>query len=822
MVAACCFRLGYITLCSWGLVMPLGVAEKGSTITAVLGPTNTGKTHRAVQRMLEHRSGMIGLPLRLLAREIYDRITPQLGESQVALVTGEEKRVPTRPRYWVCTVESMPLDRVVDFLAVDEVQLAAHNQRGHAFTDRLLHARGREETWFMGSDTMRPLVQQLVPTATIRSHPRLSTLKLAAPQGLGALPPRTAVIAFSAPMVYQLADRLRRRRGGAAVVLGALSPRARNAQVAMYQAGEVQYLVATDAVGMGLNMDVDHVAFAELHKFDGRRTRALWPAELGQIAGRAGRHTSDGTFGVVAPLELSPAVGFAIETHRFANVRRAVWRSTDLELSSLDELVASLKARPTRSCLTLVERADDFAALLHLAAQPEIRARANHAAAVALLWDVCRIPDFRKLMVEHHAHLLGEIFMQLSGASGRLHPDWLDERVGRLERIDGDIEELMMRMEGIRTWNFVAHHAAWVDDATHWQQRTEAAEDQLSNALHERLTARFVDATARGTKRRSKARSRRQPPAADLGADSNRASNPFAVLQQLKSELAVQASGQAPVVDGWLEDVIAASHEAFRIDEKAGLWYDQTCLAQLTRGVDLLHPEIKLQLERATGAGARSRLMRRLTAFSRDLVQLAVEPLRDARAGTLSPPGRGLIYQLEQALGTVTVKQARGQLRDLTDADRELLSELDVHVGYRYIFVPSLLFSRAVQVRTALCAAYYGRNRKVPTIAPDARSTPKQPGVDDGVYLMLGYPVLGPCAVRADVAEQVNGRLHKALRAGPGQLPAEFSAELGCSDQQATKVALALGFRRNSEGLYARRSNRRRRRARPKGQKTRP
>ena len=490
--------------------MPTSPPPSGPPLAALLGPTNTGKTHRAVERLLEHRTGMIGLPLRLLAREVYDALTVRAGERAVALVTGEEKRVPASPRYWVCTVEAMPLDRTVDFLAVDEIQLAAHPERGHVFTDRLLHARGRRETWFLGSNTVRALVTALVPDVAVRSHARQSTLRHRGRLKVGALPPRTAVVAFSTARVYDLAERLRARRGGAAVVLGALSPRARNAQVALYQSGEVDYLVATDAIGMGLNLDVDHVAFADLVKFDGRASRNLDLVELGQIAGRAGRHVNDGTFGVLAPAEnLAPRVVRAVENHRFPAARSVMWRNRDLDFASLDALAASLHRPPPRREMRLAARGADRGALRSLALDPAVRGRAGTAPGVRLLWDVCQIPDYRQLAPEDHAALLGGVFRQLTGAEGRLSADWMADRIGRLDRTDGDVDDLLMRLAFIRTWTYVAHRPAWVADPAHWQGRTRSIEDRLSDALHERLVDRFVDA-------------RRPPPRAVLPAGARR------------------------------------------------------------------------------------------------------------------------------------------------------------------------------------------------------------------------------------------------------------------------------------------------------------
>jgi ATP-dependent RNA helicase SUPV3L1/SUV3 len=413
-------------------------ANGAQTITAQLGPTNTGKTHRAVERMLQHQTGMIGLPLRLLAREVYDRVSARVGEAAVALVTGEEKRVPSRPRYWVCTVEAMPAEREVDFVAVDEIQLCGHTERGHLFTDRLLHWRGRQETWFLGADTIRPILERLVPTAVVDRRPRLSRLLGAGALPLRGLPPRTAVVAFSAGAVYDLAERLRVRRGGAAVVLGALSPRARNAQVALYQAGEVDYLVATDAIGMGLNMDVDCVVFAELCKFDGRQMRELEDAELAQIAGRAGRHHNDGRFATLAPLPPLPAaVTRAIEDHRFPVQKRILWRSRDLDTSSLDALAASLRQRPFAACLELQDQAEDSRALVRLRQDSEVLAHARDPESVGLLWEVCQIPDYRQLQLDDHFQLLRAVFLQLRGPRQRLADDWIRQHVDRLDDAAG-------------------------------------------------------------------------------------------------------------------------------------------------------------------------------------------------------------------------------------------------------------------------------------------------------------------------------------------------------------------------------------------------
>src|SRR5271170_7984532 len=472
----------------------MATLRAASRLWAVLGPTNTGKTHLAIERMLGHQSGMIGFPLRLLARENYDRIVALKGARAVALITGEEKIVPPYAQWLVCTVESMPLDRPVDFLAVDEIQLCGDAERGHVFTDRLLHARGVFETMLLGSDTIRPLLRRLVPEAEIASRPRFSTLHYTGAKKLTRLPTRSAVVAFAVADVFALAEAMRRRQGGTAVVMGALSPRACNAQVGLFQSGEVDYLVATDAIGMGLNMDLDHVAFARLVKFDGFAPRRLAPAEIAQIAGRAGRHMSDGTFGTTGELgPLDPEIVEAVESHRFDPLTRLNWRNTRLRFDSVAALLRSLDERPSLPGLVQARAADDHRALQALARNREVAELASHRGAVRLLWEVCQIPDFRKVMSDSHARLLAHIFTHLAGPEERLPTAWIAGQMANLDRVDGDIDTLMVRIAHTRTWTYITHRGDWVEGATAWQERARGIEDRLSDALHDRITQRFVD-----------------------------------------------------------------------------------------------------------------------------------------------------------------------------------------------------------------------------------------------------------------------------------------------------------------------------------------
>jgi ATP-dependent RNA helicase SUPV3L1/SUV3 len=700
-----------------------------------------------------------------------------VGEGAVALVTGEEKRVPPRPRYWVCTVEAMPVEREVDFVAVDEIQLCGHCERGHVFTDRLLHGRGRRETWFLGADTMRPMVERLVPTAVLDGQPRLSRLLGAGALPLRGLPPRTAVVAFSAGAVYGLAERLRVRRGGAAVVLGALSPRARNAQVALYQAGEVDYLVATDAIGMGLNMDVDCVVFAELCKFDGRQMRCLEDAELAQIAGRAGRHHNDGRFATLAPLPPLPAaVSHAIEDHRFPVQRRILWRSRDLDTSSLDALMASLQQRPPAACLELQDGAENARALVRLAQDSEVAARARDAEGIGLLWEVCQIPDYRQLQLDDHSQLLRAVFLQLRGPRQRLADDWIRHHVDRLDNAHGDIDTLLARMAFIRTWTYITHHTRWVDDAQAWQERARAIEDRLSDALHAQLVARFVDPTSR----RTRSRDRR---GGSLG-------------EQLRAVVSPQANAHEEDADQdattarWIEGLVEAAHERFRLDDTGRLLDGDRALARLAADVDRLRPEVTLLLD-DLGAGQRLRLQRRLLAWTRDWVAHLVAPLRDERLASLGPAGRGLVYQLEQGLGTVLVARAHEQVRELEAHDLSALGRAGVRVGRHVVFSAKLLQPAALRERRLLCQAEIGWRLDQPRA--DMVSFLPSLEMSDATYAAMGFPVIGGRAIRADVVESV------AVRMASGA--AEIARRLGCYPDEVEPIRRALApSRRRARG----------------------
>jgi ATP-dependent RNA helicase SUPV3L1/SUV3 len=737
----------------------------------MLGPTNTGKTHRAVERMLEHATGMIGLPLRLLAREIYDRVSARCGETAVALVTGEERRVPSNPRYWVCTVEAMPsID--VDFLAVDEIQLAAHPERGHVFTERLLGWRGVKETWFLGSDTIRNVLERLVPTAQVQRAARLSTLRSAGASPLGQLPPRTAVVAFSAARVYELAERIKLKRGGAAVVLGALSPRARNAQVAMYQAGEVDFLVATDAIGMGLNMNVDCVAFADVKKYDGRQSRLLEDAELAQIAGRAGRNRNDGRFCALAPQPPLPfATIKAIEDHRFASISRIYWRNDELDFSSAEALLRALGRRPFANCLQLADHAEDQQALVRLMKRRDVQALATSASRVQLLWQVCQVPDFRRLLLDDHFELLASIFLQLSQL-GQLQIDWVNKQVKRLDDVSGELDMLLMRMAAIRTWTFITHRTAWIADAHNWQERTLAIEDRLSEALHDQLVSRFVD---RHGRRRGSTSTRQRDdkltPLPPTGAKLTRARS----LAELAALLPKHEPASQKQIDAWAN----APHDRFELRAE-GKIVDREApeagpLARLTAGAEVLRPELVI-LAADSGGGA-LQVRRRLQAFVRDLVKQHLGQLEAPPPPEASPALRGLLYGLRQGLGTLRAAESADLWEQLDEQDWAYLRSLGFVGNSSLSFLRSTLQPPVLALRWAL-------------LSPLWKDRPVQPGAEQKVvklvadqdaplWLAAGYPCWQGRAVRADFL------LHVTRGIAAGAPAVQVCRWLRCSPAQA-------------------------------------
>ncbi|QBJ24532.1 helicase-related protein [Haematobacter massiliensis] len=777
-------------------------------IVAVLGPTNTGKTHYAIERMLAHRTGVIGLPLRLLAREVYDRIVAQRGPSVVALVTGEERIVPERARYWVCTVEAMPQEIGADFVAVDEIQLCADLERGHVFTDRLLRARGLHETMFLGSDTMRGAIAALVPGATFLHRERFSKLSYNGSKKISRMPARSAIVGFSVENVYANAELIRRQKGGCAVVTGSLSPRTRNAQVALYQNGDVDYLVATDAIGMGLNLDIGHVAFSALSKFDGHRMRPLFPHEMGQIAGRAGRHTQPGSFGVTGEARALPEeLVDAIENHRFAPIRKLQWRNSDLSFGSVERLIASLEAGTGNEWLTRAREADDLAALRHLAAMPETLDLVRGTAGVRLLWDVCRIPDFRGISPTEHAGLLARIhgFLQ---ADGRVPDDWLARNVKRIDRTDGDIDALSKRLAHIRTWTYVAQRSGWVADENHWRGETRAVEDRLSDALHMRLTQRFVDRRTSVLLRRLKQKESLVAEVNDKGEvtvegefvgrlegfrfHQDATSGPdeartlrSAGLQALKPEFHLRADRFYNAPDTELD-----------FTEQGGLMWGSSAVGKLIAGADPMRPQVEPFVDEEAGPDVTEKVRRRLQHFIDRKVATQFEPLVAlSKDETLTGLARGFAFRLVESLGVLPRDQVADEVKQLDQEARGAFRKHGIRFGQYTIFLPALLKPAPTRLRLVLWSLANGLQEFPESPPPGLVTIPNIVEVPKQHYTLAGYRPAGKRAIRIDMLERLADLLRaKDWRAGFEATP-EMLSITGMTLEQFSDLMEGLGFK---------------------------
>ncbi len=808
---------------------PRGARNRGADVTAVLGPTNTGKTHLAIERMLAHSSGMIGLPLRLLAREVYNKVAARVGADSVALITGEEKIKPPNPRFWVSTVEAMPRDLDTAFVAIDEIQLGADLERGHVFTDRMLHRRGREETLVLGAATMRPMVERLLPGANIVSRPRLSQLTFAGDRKLTRQRRRTAIVTFSAEEVYAIAELIRRQSGGAAVVLGSLSPRTRNAQVALYQSGDVDYLVATDAIGMGLNLDVDHVAFAADRKFDGYQFRKLNPAEMAQIAGRAGRATHDGTFGTTGRCPpLDDDLVRALESHSFEPVRMLQWRNSDLDFSSLGALQASLSMSPPEQGMTRAPVAEDILVLEHAARDEEIRGVATTRDAVERLWDVCQVPDYRKIAPAMHAELAVTLYGFLM-REGRIPADWFAAQVAQADRTDGDIDTLSNRIAHVRTWTFVANRPDWLADPEHWQAVAREVEDKLSDALHERLTERFVDRRTSVLMKRLRENTTLETEIQKSGeviveghvigrldgftfaAENSTGGSDAKALQ------AAARSALAGEIDARATRLAQSPERDFVLASDGTVRWQGAAVAKLIPGDDVLRPRLRLIADEQLTGASRETVQGRLELWVKTHIERMFAPLFAlAAADDVTGISRGIAFQLIESTGVLERQKVAEEVKGLDQPSRATLRKYGVRFGAYHIYLPALL----KPAPRGLAAQLWALKHESPdvkgldelqrlaasgrTSIPVDKDTPKQ------LYRTVGYRVCGERAIRVDILERLADLIRPALAWREGSPAAKppgafdgtgftvtgaMTSLTGASGEDFASILRSLGYR---------------------------
>ncbi len=793
-------------------------------ITAVLGPTNTGKTHLAVERMCAHSSGMMGFPLRLLAREVYDRVVAIKGAPNVALITGEERIEPKGARYYLCTAESMPHahgaeNRDFSFVALDEAQIGADPERGHIFTDRMLNRRGRDETMILGSASLRPVIRDLIPRADIITRPRFSTLSYAGSKKLSRLPPRSAIIAFSIEEVYAVAEMLRRLRGGAAVVMGALSPATRNAQVAMFQAGEVDYLVATDAVGMGLNLDVNHIAFAGLSKYDGRRRRRLTVAEMAQIAGRAGRHQRDGTFGVLAGegLEFTPEEIHAIEEHRFPDIEAVYWRDSAPDTRNLSALIADLERPPTVPRLLPAPEAIDLSVLKQLAGDPAIAATVKGRGAVERLWEVAALPDFRQMGAEYHARFVTRLWEHLKTPTGRLPKSMVAAEIARLDSMQGDVDTLSARISAVRTWAYISHRPDWAEEAELMALRTRELESRLSDALHNRLRQRFVD-------KRSSILMRKMgqlPNAADVTLDAARqvlidgevigALHGFRFVAagdargvERKMILAAAEKYLGGLMNELANDVAKAEDEAFAVIADAAGRPVVTCndvaIGQLVKGADILSPTIDTtSVAGALEGEALSAVLGRAAAWVEAQMARHLEGLRTLSTLSKDPvtPGevRALAVQLVEGLGIVPRRQVADLMKGFDKDLRTTARTAGTHFGALDIYHYAMVKPRASFWRGVLSSVWHGHAMGQ---MPDESAVHLAEFPFDGedAARLAGYRRVGEEYLRIDLAERLIKQAHdKRGDAKQFAVDLTYATSLGLSEAGLIALLTDAGFR---------------------------
>jgi ATP-dependent RNA helicase SUPV3L1/SUV3 len=803
--------------------------ERAKGVRVVLGPTNTGKTHYAIERMLGHSSGMIGLPLRLLAREVYNRVVERVGVGAVALITGEEKIKPKTARYFISTVEAMPRDLDVTFVAIDEVQLAADLDRGHIFTDRLLNRRGLEETLLVGASTMQRRIEELLPGAPILSRPRLSKLGFAGSRKIARLPRRTAIVAFSVEEVYAIAEWIRRQRGGAAVVLGALSPRTRNAQVEIYQNGDVDYIVATDAIGMGLNLDVDHIAFASDRKFDGCQYRRLTPAEFGQIAGRAGRHMRDGTFGTTG--RCPPFEGElveALEAHRFEPVNMLQWRNTDLNFSSIAALLAALDEPPKERCLTRALLAEDQMVLEVLSRDEKVKRETKTKADVARLWDTCQIPDYRKLSPGAHAELVLSIYGFIVRA-GHIPEDWLARYISELDRVDGDLDTLSARIAQVRTWTFIANRPDWLRDPEHWQGVTRQVEDTLSDALHERLAQRFVDRRTSVLMRRLRENAMLEAEITTSGdvmvedqhvghlSGFRFAPDPQADGEAAKALNAAAQKALASEIEGRARRVHEAVDEAFVLANDGIIRWLGEPIGKIAAGDKLLEPRVTVLADEQLTGQLLEMVQRRLDLWLAQQVKKLLGPLTEIEKGEgLEGIARGIAFRIAESLGVLERTQVADDVKNLPQESRATLRKLGVRFGAYHLYVPALMRPAPRAFAAQLWALRNGgvdgnSQADVPHLASSGRTSfVADKDVPKGFYRAAGFHVCGERAVRVDILERLADLIRPAVSYRPGTTPGEpppgtadgdgfvvtvgMTSLAGCAGESFASILGALGY----------------------------
>ncbi len=789
---------------------------KSENLLAILGPTNTGKTFIAFEKLFSYSSGIFGFPLRLLARENYDKAVKKVGLQNVALITGEEKIAPKEAKYFFCTVEAMPLNLDVDCIIIDEIQLAADYERGHIFTDRLLNLRGSFQTIFLGSLTIRKILTDIFPEIKIEQYKRFSKLTFLPKQNLSKLKPRSAIIAFNINKVYEIAENLRTHRGGAAVVLGSLSPRTRNAQVEIYEENKVNYLVATDSIGMGLNLNINHVCFTSLEKFDGRYNRNLKSHEIAQIAGRAGRYKKDGTFGYTKEAGvLDPIMIQSIENHSFDQIQKIYWRNSDLNFKSVDTLLSSLKQFPIKSYFIHKKNGLDEMNFRNLIDDIEIRTKLNDNINVKLLWEICQIPDFEKVFNDNYLLFLKSIFLKLYLNNNHIPEDWINKNISKIENFNGGISELSIKISQIRTWTYIANHHRWLKNSTYWQEKTNEIENKLSDSLHESLTNKFVDSSSKYfivTKKEEIEKDLVLNNKNEIILNNNKYGiiNGFDIKFYKNTHsyslfsLTYVKKSLRKMIEEKIEDFLNAPNESInfgsvkdiRLNESIKIYWGDEIIGILNKGSNIYSPSAEAINSEFLSSEKKLLISSKLQNWIDNKIEYLLNPIKQRIDDNISSSVRAIIFNCFENLGTLPIDNYTSFIKVINDKDKQNLSKLGIRIGAKFFFTPNFQKKIAMELCAILWKVYNNFSKDISFQLPSDGRVSFIPDfkMPETYWYSIGYININNFAFRIDIFERIFYLARKKIKYGPFLESSDLMNPIGCNSNQLADILAYCGY----------------------------
>ncbi len=780
-------------------------------ISAVLGPTNTGKTHLAIDTMLSFESGMIGFPLRLLAREVYDKVIKKINLDKVALITGEEKIIPSNAKYFLCTVESMPIDKNLEFVGVDEIQMCADHERGHIFTDRLLNMRGTKLTMLMGSNTIKKIISKLNDDVEFINRQRLSKLTYTGHKKISRISRKTAIIAFSAEEVYAIAELIRRQKGGAAIVMGSLSPKTRNAQVELYQSGDVDFLVATDAIGMGINMDLDNVYFSNLKKFDGKKLRKLNLSEIGQIAGRAGRYLNDGSFGITGDCkEINAEEVDLLENHKFEEIRNLFWRNSSLNFNNPYSLIKSLEKKPQMEWLRKIHECEDEKALKYFLRDKNLENINFDSEKLNLLWECCQIPDFVKKTYGNHYEVIENVFKFLSGKKGRITDEFMRLQLMKLDKLEGNVDSLSNRIANVRTWSYVSNKKNWIENQEYWIEKTKLLEDRLSDRLHEELTKTFIDKRAsilaRGLKQDMEFKTeilKNNDVIIDgqfigkinglkLELDLKKG----ALETDIKSLKKAARQSIGPELEKRIQNIISTG--LIELNDDFKIYWNNFVIAKLTSGNDYLSPNFELIVDDILEQDQRQKLNLFIKKWLKNKIDTVLQSLIDLKnLKEKNSSIKALAYQLYENNGVLKRENVSEYLKNLEQGERKILRNLGVQFGRYHIFLHKLIKPEPVTIRTLLWKNYHQKYFKLKPPTFGLNFIDDTNNRNKNFMLLCGFEKFDNFFVRIDILERL---FMQIINSGSEEnkeikLVPEMLNLLGCNKNNFKKLIQKMNYK---------------------------